>query len=54
MLLTKYYAVYVEVPSGHPGVACFYAGSMKEAWAFARKPAVDGHRIAILDILEAR
>jgi hypothetical protein len=23
MIVRKYYAIYVEVPSGHPGVECF-------------------------------
>ena len=53
MLLNKYYAVYVEVPTGYPGVASFYANDMKSAWEFAKKPSKDGNRLAILDILEA-
>ena len=54
MLMKKYYAVYVEVPTGYPGVASFYAGDMNSAWAFAKNPSKDGNRLAILDILEAR
>ena len=54
MLVSKYYAVYVEVPTGHPGVVSFYAADMKSAWAFARKPSKEGNKIAILDILEAK
>lgn len=54
MLMKKYYAVYVEVPTGYPGVVSFYAGDMKSAWAFVRKPSKEGCKMAILDILEAR
>mgnify|MGYP006935977349 CR=1 FL=1 len=54
MLINKYYAIYVEVPTGYPGVACFCATDMKSAWAFAKKSSKDGNRLAILDILEAR
>jgi len=54
MLLSKYYVVYVGVPTGYPGVVSFYASDMESAWAFARKPSKEGNKIAILDILEAK
>lgn len=49
MLLNRYYIVYVEVPSGHPGVDDIFASSKEEAIK-----AVDGKRIAIIAITEGR
>lgn len=53
MLLTKYYAVYVEVPTGYPGVITLNLdpGMSKEEM---RELIWKNYPFAVLDILEAR
>lgn len=53
MIMVKYYVVYVEVPSGHPGVDEVWepiCGTIQDAYETVRKM----RNYAILDILEAR
>lgn len=53
MLLIRYHVIYVEVPSGYPGVMTLSldSGMSKEE---LRKILWNNYPFAILDILEAR
>lgn len=52
MLLNKYHVIYVEVPSGYPGVITLSmdAGASKEE---LRRIIWNNYPFAVLDILEA-
>lgn len=56
MLVYRYHIIYVEVPSGHPGVDDVLAGSKQEALdaVDSTRMMVDGKRIAVIGITEAK
>ena len=56
MLVHRFHIIYVEVPSGHPGVDDVLAGDKQEVLDAidSSRMTVDGKRIAVIGITEAR
>ena len=56
MLVYRFHVIYVEVPSGHPGVDDVLAGSKQEVIDAidSTRMALDGKRIAVIGITEGK
>ena len=56
MLVHRFHVIYVEVPSGHPGVDDVLAGDKQEVLDAidSSRMLVDGKRIAVIGITEGK